>query len=127
MILFVAASSKDRLWARTVIDGLARQGHEVHDWTRHPGYDDPEQIDPEQIARENLAAVSMADGLIWLLSESASTGAPLEVGFAHGWSIPVLVLPLCEIPRENVYPHMFTWVPSVEAALGHVAAREERE
>lgn len=110
MKVFVAASSRDRFLARVVINSLRDRGAVVHDWTSHPGYEKPELIEPERISEENLSAVREADRLVWIFTGHGSTGAPLEVGFAHGLRKYVYVVPYVMPVRENVYPHYFPWL-----------------
>lgn len=118
MKIFVAASSQDRGFAGLIIEALNMLGHLVHDWTKDPGYDDPEKLDQEASALGDLAAVADAEGLIWILTEAPSTGAPLEVGYAHREGLPIVVLCPGGPPRAvDIYPHLFPWARSLKSAL----------
>lgn len=129
MNLFLAASSKDRFTARLLIQEIEARGHTCHDWTSDPGYTDPAEMLPCRIASENMDALAEAQGLIWLVSENASTGAGFEAGYALAKGLPVFVLQCCEqVPEWNVYAFAdgVDWRGSLNDALSSMACEVNR-
>lgn len=130
MKLFIAGSSQDRLWIQSLIDLLNRQGHEVFDWTRHPDWSRPDgPEDPEGVAYIDLDAVAGADGVIWMLTEKSSHGAPFEAGYAHGLGKPVVVYaPNC-LNARLIYGFVFPFTEDINMAigmLGKIVVRAQR-
>jgi nucleoside 2-deoxyribosyltransferase len=117
--LFFAAPSADRMVARAYIEALQMMGYQVHDWTKNPGWNNPEGPDfcPEQTAENLFREIELCDGVLWLWTGKPSTGAPLEVGYAFGRGVPVVIVAPNLPDRRNVYPHYFRWADSVKGGL----------
>lgn len=106
MELFLAASGQDRLMAREAIHSLRSWGHQVFDWTIDPGWENPEDADPQRIATTDIEAVRNCEGLIWMVSDKPSSGAPFEVGYAHALGKPVVVYSKKVYPQK-IYTSLF--------------------
>lgn len=125
MNLYLAASSKDRFHAGHLIEELTYRGHSAHDWTSNAAYDDPGLMSPVTISEENLEALRGSQGLLWLVTDHASTGAGVEVGYAMGLGIPIVtILAAPRLPDWNVYAHseqVAGWAKSLGEALNLLA------
>lgn len=104
--IYVASKFTQYARARGVMDALTAVGHTVtHDWTRTSQFDDDGEpnFDPaneqnlvprgdrQRHARNDVRGVRTADVLLALLDQP-SCGAPVEVGMALAYGVPVMLV-----------------------------------
>ena len=128
MRVYVAAPWKHRAHARATAQYLRDHGQLIFSrWHDEWGTLADESIvtdnDKRLEAKKDIADVQVSDVLV-VLNIELSEGKAVEQGIAIGAGIPVIVVG----PRTHVFQYldMFTMVASIEEAVAHLMALDER-